>query len=263
MEALVFADRVGNELLPLTKGRPVALLPVNGESLIGHTLADLADAEVRSAVVVVGDSQASALEDALGSGQKWGVDVDLVKARRGESPTQLARRLANRLPDKFLAMRGDVYRSRSIGSFRSAANNVLATQVTAQINGRCAQLVLCRQRDMFLDHLSWEPSQSSRAANWRTIDLRDGEFSNLFDTTDFYLANIDGLEDRVAQLSAASGGRDRRCYAGSGSEFEPGIVRDGPVLIGRGCRIGRATLRLITMLSAIAAPSMMALTKTK
>ena len=237
MEALVFADRVGNELLPLTKDIPVPLLPVNGKPLIAHTLDDLADADVRSVMVVVGDRQGGIVEQQLGQGDRWGLDLQYVRARSGETPTQLARRIAGELPDKFLAMRGDVYRSGSIRNFRSAANSVLATQVMAQINGRCAQLCLCRQRDLQLELLSWDPSRQSNGTNWRTVDVGNAEFSQLFDTTEFYLANIDGLDERVAALNAGAGHADRDYFVPAENRLLERVVRDGPVLIGDDCDI--------------------------
>lgn len=238
MEALVFADRVGHELMPLTRGVPVPLLPVNGKPLIGHTLDDLAEADVHSVMLVVSEQQAPAIERELGTGEKWGINLDYVHARSGETPTQLARRFANRLPENFLAMRGDVYRSGSIRAFRSAANNILATQVVANINGRCAQLCLCRQRDLHLDALSWDPPRQAGASNWRTIDIGGAEFSQLFDTTEFYLANIDGLDELVAELNEINGLDDSQYFAAPGSRLRPDAVRDGPVLIGSGCEIG-------------------------
>ncbi|MFW2405645.1 MAG: sugar phosphate nucleotidyltransferase [Gammaproteobacteria bacterium] len=237
MEALVFADRVGNELLPLTKDTPVSLLPVNGKPLIEHTFDDLAAAEIRSIMLVVDDRQAGVIEQQLGDGDRWGLDLQYVRARNGETPTQLARRVAGKLPDKFLAMRGDVYRSGSIRNFRSAANNVLATQVMAQINGRCAQLCLCRQRDLQLEALSWDPSRQAADTNWRTVDVGNAEFSQLFDTTEFYLANIDGLDRCVAELNDAANQAERIYFAGPGTRLLPRVVRDGPVLIGTGCEI--------------------------
>ncbi|MBT8440755.1 MAG: NDP-sugar synthase [Gammaproteobacteria bacterium] len=237
MEALVFADRIGNELLPLTKDIPVPLLPVNGKPLIEHTFDDLAEAEVHSIMLAVDGHRAEVIEQQLGRGDRWGLDLQYVRTRNGETPTQLARRVAGRLPEKFLAMRGDVYRSGSIRNFRSAANNVLATQVMAQINGRCAQLCLCRQRDLHLELLSWDPSRQATRSNWRTVEVGNAEFSQLFDTTEFYLANIDGLNRRVAELNVAANQTGRDYFAAPDTRLRARVVRDGPVLIGARCEI--------------------------
>jgi len=238
MEAIVFADRVGNELMPLTRNIPVPLLPVNGKALIEHTFEDLAAADVKSILLVVAEEQDERMRAQLGAGGAWGLDVDYVSARSGESPSQLARRVADRLPESFLAMRGDVYRSGSIRSFRDAANNVLAKQVVAQINGQSAQLCMCRQRDLHLDVLTWDPSRRNAMENWRTIRVDGADFSHLYDTTEFYLANLDGLDSRVAELNAGRDSSDARFFAGSNTELPTRVVRDGPVLVGNNCTIG-------------------------
>jgi NDP-sugar pyrophosphorylase family protein len=237
MSALVFADRPGNELLPLTKSTPVALLPVGGKALIEHTLEDLAAADVRSITLVLGEQSAPMVEQKIGHGEWPGMNIDYVRARSGESPTHVARRFANQLPNQFLAMRGDVYRSPSIASFRRAAMNILATQVIAQIDGRCAQLCLCRQRDLQLDALSWAPQNPTRGANWRTVELDAAEFSQLHDITEFYLANIDGLDERVAAANVANGLPNRHFCSEPNSCFRPEVIRNRPVLIGSHCEI--------------------------
>ena len=237
MDALVFADRPGHELLPLTKSTPVAMLPVGGKSLIQHTLEDLVAAEVRSIMVVLGDQSTHMVEQKIGHGERWGIDVDYIRARSGESPNQVARRFANRLPNQFLAMRGDVYRSPSIGSFRRAARNILATQVVAQINGRCAQLCLCRQRDLQLEALSWAPETPSRSGNWRTVELDAADFSELHDVTDFYLTNIDGLDERVAATNLVRGFPKRSFFIEPDSCIPPEVIRNRPVMIGSRCEI--------------------------
>ncbi|MFO1424556.1 MAG: hypothetical protein U1F70_13075 [Candidatus Competibacteraceae bacterium] len=49
MQALIFADRLGRELEPLTERTCVALLPVVGKRVLEHTLEALVAAGVREA----------------------------------------------------------------------------------------------------------------------------------------------------------------------------------------------------------------------
>jgi len=235
VEAIVFADRVGKELSPLTRNVPVSLLPVHGKPLIEHTLDDLAEGEVRSITLVVDAEHAAMIEAQLGDGERWGMRLEYARARKGETPTQFAWRHSNRLPENFLALRGDVYRRRSIRAFRAAANNVLATQVVAQVDGRCAQLCMCRQRDIRLDVLSWNLTRPPGKSNWRTIKIDGAEYSPLHDTTDFYLANVDGLDECVTTLNSANDSRNRDFFAMPGSRIRQESVRGGPVLSGSGC----------------------------
>ena len=233
MDALVFADRTGNELLPLTKNIPVSLLPVRGKPLIEHTLDDLAAASVTSAMLVVGDDSRT-LKASLGDGDRWNMRIQYVESSPGESPTRFAKRLAGRLPDKFLALRGDVYRSPSIPAFRKAANEILASQVIGEINGRSAQLCLCRNKDTELDSLAWRAQQGHPGVveNWRSVDLGPGGFSQLTDITDFYLTNLDELDVKVAALNRAAGSDERRYHAEENASIEEASIIDGPVLLG-------------------------------
>ena len=48
MRALVFADRLGSRLEPLTEKLAVPLLPVAGKELLVYTIEDLVGAEARS-----------------------------------------------------------------------------------------------------------------------------------------------------------------------------------------------------------------------
>lgn len=242
MDALIFADRQGNELLPLTKSMPVPLLPVGDKPLIEHTLDDLAAAEVTSAMLVVG-SDGNAVRESLGDGHRWNMRIEYLEAVPGESPTRLAKRFAARLPGKFLALRGDVYRSPSIPAFRRAANDILASQVFGKINGRSAQLCLCRNKDTELDALAWRSDRptSSAVANWRSVDLGNGGFSRLADITDFYLTNVDDLDIKLAVLNRSAGLAERRFFAGDAVEMNVASIGDGPVLLGARCVIKPGT----------------------
>ena len=71
MQALIFADRLGRELEPLTDRTCAALLPVLGKPVLGHTLEALGAAGLSEAVVAVSPF-ADELRLALGDGGRWG-----------------------------------------------------------------------------------------------------------------------------------------------------------------------------------------------
>ncbi len=116
MEALLFADRKGHDLLPLTRRLPVSILPVNGKALVEYSLEDLAAADVRSAMVVLGENDTS-VRETLGSGSRWNLDLKFVHSNQGETPTEVARRFAGEMSESFLALRGDVFRVNTVQSF--------------------------------------------------------------------------------------------------------------------------------------------------
>ena len=65
MQVLIFADRLGQELQPLTERTAVALLPVVGKPVLEHALEMVAAAGLREALVAI-SPQAEALRAALG-----------------------------------------------------------------------------------------------------------------------------------------------------------------------------------------------------
>ena len=92
MQALLFADRPGQALLPLTERTCAALLPVVGKPLVVFALEDLAFARIREALVVV-SPHADLVERELGDGARWGMRLEYVLARQGESPAHVVRKL--------------------------------------------------------------------------------------------------------------------------------------------------------------------------
>ena len=65
MQALVFVDRPGKALMPLTERTCAALLPVVGKPLVVFALEDLAFAGIREALVIA-SAHADRLEQELG-----------------------------------------------------------------------------------------------------------------------------------------------------------------------------------------------------
>ena len=101
MQALIFADRLGRELEPLTDRTCVALLPIVGKSVLEHTLETLAAAGLREAIVVVSPF-ADDLRAALGEGSRWGMRLDYVLTRGEEDPNAVVERFQSRLTDELL-----------------------------------------------------------------------------------------------------------------------------------------------------------------
>ena len=60
MKAIVFADRLGQELTPLTEKTSVALLPVVSKPILEHTIESLVMSDIRDITLVV-----SAYADAI------------------------------------------------------------------------------------------------------------------------------------------------------------------------------------------------------
>lgn len=122
LKAIVFADRNGSELLPLTTKTCVSLLPIAAKPLIEHTLETLSAAKNIHHVILVISPAAEQIERYLTSGEQWGMTLDYVLSRGQESPAQILERLGNWLTeDEYLLVRGDILQSLDVNAFLTTA----------------------------------------------------------------------------------------------------------------------------------------------
>jgi len=90
MKALVICpDRPAASPL-FTRNGPLALLPALGPSLLQHTLQALAEAGARHVTVLASD-RAEQIRAAIGRGERWGLQIEVVAEER-ELPPEEARR---------------------------------------------------------------------------------------------------------------------------------------------------------------------------
>lgn len=89
---IVFADRTGAELQPLTEECPVALLPIAAKPLLMHCLEDLAMAGLNTVTLVI-SNHADMIKSTLGSGARWGLAIDYALSRGEEPPADVLQRL--------------------------------------------------------------------------------------------------------------------------------------------------------------------------
>lgn len=124
MKAILFADRHGEELLPLTQEIAVALLPIATKPLIEHTLEDLLTAGIKQVLIIV-SAHADQIEQTLGNGQRWGMQLEYFLSRGQEAPAEMLAQLGAKLTDsKYLLIRGDLLRSFDIKNFLTQAGSL-------------------------------------------------------------------------------------------------------------------------------------------
>jgi NDP-sugar pyrophosphorylase family protein len=146
MKAILFADRGGTELLPLTNKISVALLPVAAKSLIDYTLDALWESQIDEVIVVI-SAFAEEIEHHLGDGERWGLQFEYVRSSGQEEPASVLASLGSRLSDsEYLLIRGDVLRSLNINEFLNQAQAFESGQVVATIDGCQAGVCLIRQQ---------------------------------------------------------------------------------------------------------------------
>jgi len=146
MKAILFADRGGTELLPLTDKISVALLPVAAKPLIDYTLDALLESRVHEVIVVI-SAFSEEIERHLGDGKRWGLQFEYVRSNGQEEPASVLARLGSRLTDsEYLLIRGDVLHSLNINDFLVQAQAVKSGQVVVTIDGSHAGVCLIRKQ---------------------------------------------------------------------------------------------------------------------
>jgi MurNAc alpha-1-phosphate uridylyltransferase len=109
MKAMILAAGVGERMRPLTNDRPKPLLEVGGKALIAYHLEALAGAGIRSVVINV-SYLGQQVMDALGDGQKWGLEIGYSQE---DQPLETAGGIVKALPmlgeDPFLVVNCDVF----------------------------------------------------------------------------------------------------------------------------------------------------------
>ncbi len=100
MQALLFADRPGKALLPLTERTCAALLAVVGKPLVVFAVEDLAFAGIREALVVV-SAHADLVEQEVGDGARWGMRLEYLLARPDESLERVVGKVIGQLGEQL------------------------------------------------------------------------------------------------------------------------------------------------------------------
>lgn len=181
MQAIVFANRHGAELHPLTTDTPAALLPIAGKPIIEYSLEDLAETPIKEIVVIVPEQDTS-IATVLGDGARWGLQLHFLPSEEGSEVAAL-KEWSIETESPFLALRGDVLRSPMSLHFLAQTAAIDDSKISATIAGQPAYLLLYH---IFPNEFDWHQSDS-----YQCQDLGTAKVSLLASISDYHQANID------------------------------------------------------------------------
>lgn len=239
MQALLFADRTGKALLPLTERTCAALLPVVGKSLVVFAIEDLILAGISEVLVVV-SAHADLVEQQLGDGARWGMRLQYVLTRHDESPDHVVGKVIGQLSERFLMMRGDVLRTPLLKEFLELVNDNGNRPAEALYGGNSAALRLSSREDSESWRLQGDPETSGDSTpSIERIELSGGRVSLIASLTQYHRANIDAAAGRFPGLivpgrEVASGVR-----LGRQSRLPEKSIKGSSIFVGSRCRIDR------------------------
>lgn len=154
MQAIIFANRNGNELMPLNQFYCPALLPVSNKNVIEYTLEDLANTGVKQVKLIV-SSQIHELKAAIGNGERWGLEIDYFLSRDQEDASKVIPRLLLDKTQSILLARADMLRSPCIKSFVQFSEQMPNSFVIAKINNQNAGLLMLPAARAHTETLNW------------------------------------------------------------------------------------------------------------
>ncbi|WMC09836.1 NDP-sugar synthase [Oceanimonas pelagia] len=226
MQAIIFADRRGDELFPLNETQGPALLPVANQPLLQYAIEDLAAAGISHILVVAAD-ELPQLEAHFGNGERMGVQLDYALSRGEEAADALLARLAGRLQPPFVALRGDMLRSPCCAAFLQAcAGSPHETLIHARAGRANAGLCLVRDRSASLAGLSWP--LATPGAHW--LDLPDTEVNAVASLRQLFEANMTAMARVLADDNAP--GWLVRPGVKAGRQCQLAGKAEGPTLLG-------------------------------
>jgi len=129
MRAMILAAGRGERMRPLTDNCPKPLLEVGGRSLIVWHLEALAQAGIRQ-VVINHAHLGVMIEQALGDGRRWGLQIHYSAERQAlETAGGIRRALHHLGNDPFLVVNGDIHTDFDFGRARSISQQMLAAEL--------------------------------------------------------------------------------------------------------------------------------------
>lgn len=167
MQAIIFANRNGNELAPLDRYYCPALLPISNKSVIEYTLEDLAEAGVKQVKLIV-STHVSEIKALVGNGELWGLEVDYFLSKEQEDVSKIIPRLSLDKTESILVARGDMLRSPCISSFLQFSLQMSQSYVIAKLDNQNAGLMMLPAAFKYTEELNWPLSNAHIQHHERT-----------------------------------------------------------------------------------------------
>ena len=239
MRAIVFADRLGEELLPVTKKFSVAMLPIAGKELLIYTIEELLAAGIRDLVIIVTAHSDQLGASTLGEGERWGCTIRYVLSRGEEPPFEVWTRLKLDDQEPLLVLRGDVLRSPVLSEFLEHSQHRPEGFACCGHEDPCGNLMILQADtpnvSVLLDSLHWKNSgQQSKDVR---CDCKIAAFNNLEDLAAFHKANLDLVAGRLPGLKVPGRSVALGLHAGRGAKVSPKSLKKGVAYVGDNSRI--------------------------
>ncbi|MGI0116031.1 sugar phosphate nucleotidyltransferase [Zooshikella sp. RANM57] len=249
MQAIVFANRHGNELNPLNEYSSPAMLPVLGKPVLEHCLEELNLNNVKEVFLVINSNQ-EIIKNHFQSGLRWSLNINYIEQHINDSPDKIKDELSEVLNFPFIVARGDIVR----GTHEWNLSNEVVSTAYTNLNNKFLGLIKVYSKDCSIDCIGW-PLTHPKQINTEAINCTLENF--LIDSPSSYhqlvlneSTNIKSLipsgikqsfnlitgKRSLIQLNSLMRGK---AFVGDHSYIDKGAQLIGHVSIGNDCFIDR------------------------
>jgi len=233
VEAIILADRLGDELAPLDEFDCPALLPIAGKSVVEHCLEDLWEAGIRDATVAFPATHPH-FRQRIGDGSRFGMRLRYL-ATPGEAwPAEVIAR-ARPTTSQVLLVRGDIIRGRAARLIRDAATRCLSGSLHAIRGRRHAGMVVCEVADRTVSSLDWSLlSVAELPLAMQGLGIDDAGVNLLDSPAAWHRAGLLALAGRFrGLLPSGRAGEDPGLLTGPRSSVARSVAVEGIARVGR------------------------------
>lgn len=240
MKAIIFADRLGTELLPLTEKLPVALLPIATKPLLEYVLESLL-VGITEAILVI-SSDADLIEAHFQQGQSWKIHLSYMLSRGEESPHEVLSRLGDSLSNgHYLLLRGDVLSNLEVLGFLRQTDKLIKhcpedmPIIAGTLNGLNAGVAFWNKQGFIpdLDFLSYQNISTPQSLPCPTVEIT-GKLALLDSLQDFHAANMQVLAGEFNNLDLAGFRASSDLWVGRSSKVS---TYNNHGIVGECCRV--------------------------
>lgn len=226
MNVLIIANHGSSDLAPLIKDSALCLLTVAGKPLIEHTLEAVARLSPNSTTIVASRGL-NALRRYIGSGERWGLLIDVVSSRPNESLPRLRMNNKRLFLDDLLIIECNRIRGFSYQSFldKVKQSDSKSTQYTAIANGEDAGLHFYVKSHV----VSTDPPTE--------IEIQDASSHLISDLENYHRANMLVAAGEVPTVLTRGKERSLGLITGFMTRIHPRSIKSGRVHAGNNCRV--------------------------
>jgi NDP-sugar pyrophosphorylase family protein len=242
MKAIIFADRLGTELLPLTEKLPVALLPIATKPPLEYAIESLLVPGITEAILIV-SAGADLIESHFREGKTGYIHLSYMLSRGEESPRELLKRMGESLSSgHYLLLRGDVLSNLEVLNFLRQTDQLIKhcpedmPIIAGTLDALNAGVVFWHKQNSFIpdiDFLSYQNISAPQTLTCPTVDI-SGKIAMLDSISNFHATNMQVLAGEFNNLDLAGYRANADLWIGRSSKL---TTHNNHGIVGACCRV--------------------------